>query len=245
MRRTPDDAVNDIAAIPEDHVYFLDDEMFVDADRAREIAQRLLERGVRKQYMSWARADTIVKHPDLFKLWKQAGLCLVYVGLESMEPDILLEYNKKTSPDINRQAVAILRELDIGLHASLMCNPDFMEEDFDKVRRAVKAVAPAEVSFTVFSPSPGTDLWKKYRGEFCCPDPHAFYDGMHTLLPTKMPLKKFYRKLASLWLLGALSNPLLRNKIKVPLKDWIKFFYHGFWYGCSLQFIYMDYERRQ
>jgi radical SAM superfamily enzyme YgiQ (UPF0313 family) len=245
VRRTPEDAVNDIAAIPEDHVYFLDDEMFIDANRAGEIARRLLERGVLKHYTSWARADTIVKHPELFKLWKEAGLSLVYVGLESMRPDILLEYNKKTSPEINQQAVAILRELDIGLHASLMLNPDYTEEDIDLVRQAVKAVAPAEVSFTVFSPSPGTDLWKKHRGEFCCPDPHAFYDGMHTLLPTKMPMKKFYRKLASLWLLGALSNPLLRNKVKVPLKDWIKFFYYGFWYGCSLQFIYLDYGKRR
>lgn len=245
VRRTPNDAVNDIAAIPEDHVYFLDDEMFIDSKRAIEIAQRLLERGVRKHYISWARADTIVKHPQMFKLWKEAGLSLVYVGLESMEPENLKDYNKATSPEVNRQAVAILRELDIGLHASLMLNPDFTEKDFVNVRRAIKAVAPAEMSFTVFSPPPGTDLWKKHRADFCCPDPHAFYDGMHTLLPTKLPLKKFYRNLASLWLLAAFNNPLLRNKVKVPLMDWFRFFYYGFWYGCSLQFLYLDYHRLQ
>src|ERR1035438_3906938 len=87
MRRTPEDAVNEIVAIPEDHVYFLDDEMFIDAERVTKIAQLLLARGVRKHYVSWARADTIVKHPDVFKLWKEAGLTLIYVGLESMEPD--------------------------------------------------------------------------------------------------------------------------------------------------------------
>ena len=110
MRRTPEDAVNEIAAIPEDHVYFLDDEMFIDAERVTEIARRLLERGVRKHYVSWARADTIVKHPEVFKLWKEAGLTLIYVGLESMEPDNLQDYNKQVSPEVNRQAVAILRE---------------------------------------------------------------------------------------------------------------------------------------
>ena len=41
------------------------------------------------------------------------------------------------------------------------------------------------------------------------------------------------------------SNPLLRNQVKVPLKDRIKFFYYGFWYGCSLQFIYLDYRERR
>jgi hypothetical protein len=97
------------------------------------------------------------------------------------------------------------------------------------------------MSFTVFSPPPGTELWKKHRAEFCCPDPYAFYDGMHTLLRTKMPLKKFYRQLAGLWLCAARNSPLLRNKVKVPLRDRIRFFYSGFWYGCSVQHIYRDY----
>jgi radical SAM superfamily enzyme YgiQ (UPF0313 family) len=241
VRRTPEDAVNEIVSIPEEHVYFLDDEMFIDTERATRIAELLRERGVRKQYVSWARADTIVKHPEVFKLWKGVGLTLVYVGLESMEPDNLQDYNKHVSPEVNRQAVAILHDLDIGLHASLMVNPDFTEADFAKVRRAINAVAPAEMSFTVFSPPPGTELWKKHRAEFCCPDPYGFYDGMHTLLPTKMPLKKFYRQLSMLWLCAARNSPLIRNKVKVPLKDRVRFFYRGFWYGCSVQNIYRDY----
>jgi hypothetical protein len=158
-----------------------------------------------------------------------------------MEPDNLQDYNKHVSPEVNRQAIAILRSLDIGLHASLMVNPDFTEADFAKVRRAINVVGPAEMSFTVFSPPPGTELWKKHRAEFCCPDPYAFYDGMHTLLRTKMPLKKFYRQLAMLWLCAARNSPLLRNKVKVPLRDRIRFFYSGFWYGCSVQHIYRDY----
>jgi radical SAM superfamily enzyme YgiQ (UPF0313 family) len=241
VRRAPEDAVNEIVAIPEDHVYFLDDEMFIDAERATQIARLLLARRVHKHYVSWSRADTIVKHPEVFKLWKEAGLTLIYVGLESMEPDNLQDYNKHVSPEVNRQAIAILRSLDIGLHASLMVNPDFTEADFAKVRRAIDTVAPAEMSFTVFSPPPGTELWKKHRAEFCCPDPYAFYDGMHTLLPTTMPLKKFYRSLTMLWLCAARNSPFLRNKVKVPLKDRVRFFYSGFWYGCSVQHIYRDY----
>lgn len=243
LRRTPEDVVNELATIPEEHVYFVDDEMFIDTKRAMAIARLLIERGVRKKYVSWARADTIVKHRDMFALWKQAGLSLVYVGLESMESENLADYNKALSPEVNKQAIAILQELSIGLHASLMVNPDFTKADFEKVHRAIKAVAPAELSFTVFSPPPGTDIWKKHRAEFCCPDPHAFYDGMHTLLPTRMPLKKFYRSFAFLWLLAARHNPLVRTGVKIPIKDWARFLCYGFLYGFSLQHIYLDYPR--
>ena len=67
------------------------------------------EQGVRKSYVSWARADTIVRHPEVFRLWKEAGLTMIYVGLESMDADNLRDYNKAVTPDVNRQAIAILR----------------------------------------------------------------------------------------------------------------------------------------
>jgi len=242
IRQTPETVVQEIVDIPEDHIYFVDDEMFIDARRATAIAELLRERGVRKKYVSWARADTIVRHPEMFKLWKQVGLSLLYVGLESMEPENLTDYNKGVSADVNQQAVDLLRELGIGLHAALMVNPDFTAEDFLKVRKTVERVAPAEISFTVFSPPPGTDLWKKHRADFICPDPHAFYDCMHTLLPTRVPLKLFYRYLSLLWLFSSRHNPWRKNKVKAPLKDLARFLYHGMRYGWSVRNIYKDYR---
>jgi radical SAM superfamily enzyme YgiQ (UPF0313 family) len=241
LRRTPEDVVNEIARIREDHIYFVDDEMFIDTQRAAKIAQLLLDRNVRKHYISWTRADTVANHPDLFKLWRRAGLSLVYVGLESMEPENLADYHKGTSPDLNRRAIQVLRDLGIGLHASLMVNPDFTEEDFVKVERTVEYVLPAEVSFTVFSPPPGTDLWKQTEARFICRDPHAFYDCMHTLLPTRLPLRRFYRNMALLWLLGARNNPWRRNKVKVPLGDLLRFLAMGASYCWSIRNIYKDY----
>ena len=243
LRQTPEAVVREIVDIPEDHIYFVDDEMFIDARRATAIAELLRERGVHKHYISWARADTIVKHPKMFRLWKQVGLSLLYVGLESMEQENLADYNKGLSADVNRQAVELLRELGIGLHAALMVNPDFTAEDFLKVRRTAEQVAPAEVSFTVFSPPPGTDLWKKYRADFICPDPHAFYDCMHTLLPTRVPLKTFYRYLSLLWLFSSRHNHWRMNKVKAPLRDMARFMYHGMRYGWSVRNIYKDYQR--
>jgi radical SAM superfamily enzyme YgiQ (UPF0313 family) len=245
IRQTPEAVVQEIVDIPEDHIYFVDDEMFIDAHRATAIAELLIERGVHKKYISWARADTIVKNPEMFKLWKQVGLSLLYVGLESMEPENLTDYNKGVSADENQQAVDLLRELGIGLHAALMVNPEFTAEDFLKVRKTVEKVAPAEISFTVFSPPPGTDLWKKHRADFICPDPHAFYDCMHTLLPTRVPLKLFYRYLSLLWLFSSRYNPWRKNKVKAPLRDLARFMYHGMRYGWSVRNIYKDYQGQQ
>jgi radical SAM superfamily enzyme YgiQ (UPF0313 family) len=238
----PEAVVADIAAVPEDHIYFVDDEMFVNARRTEAIAQLLLQRGIRKKYVSWARADTVCRSPELFRLWKQVGLSLLYVGLESMEAEQLEGYHKGVDPETNRRAVRILRELGIGLHAALMVRPDFTDADFLALRRAVAAVTPAEVSFTVFSPPPGTPLWEQHRQQFICPDPYAFYDCMHTLLPTRLPLKRFYSHFALLWLFAVRNNPWRRNRVRVPLRDFCRFMVRGAQYGWALRRIYRDYQ---
>ena len=240
LQREPEDVVAEIAAVPEDHIYFVDDEMFINAARAETMARLLLERGVRKHYISWARSDTIVRHPDLFRLWKQAGLEVVYVGMESMEEQNLAEYRKGYAPDVNRQAVAILRDLGIILHAALMVNPDFTAEDFLKVRRSIEAVAPAEVSFTVFSPPPGTPLWAQYKDRYICPDPYAFYDCMHTLLPTRVPLATFYRYFSLLYLFGFRHNPWRARDIRAPWRDVAHMVVSGIRCGDALRTIYRN-----
>lgn len=243
LQRTPEDVVDEIAAVMEDHLYFVDDEMFINAERAEAIARLLLERGIRKHYVSWARSDTICRHAGLFRLWRQVGLEVLYVGLESMENKNLDDYHKGVEPEVNRKAVAILRELDIILHAALMVNSDFIAEDFLKVQRTIKEISPAEVSFTVFSPPPGTPLWQQYQHAFICKDPCSFYDCMHTILPTKLPLNTFYRYFSLLYLFGFRQNPWRKRRIRAPFRDIVRMFVSGAQCGYALRTIYKDYDK--
>lgn len=241
IQREPEDVVAEIASIPEDYIYFVDDEMFINPTRAEAIARLLLERGIRKQYISWARSDTICEHPDLFRLWHQAGLQVLYVGLESMEDEALKGFNKGVNASTNRQAVEVLREIGIVLHSAMIVNPDFTKEDFLKLHRTIAFLAPAEMSFTVLSPSPGTAYWHETRDRFIPPDPYAFYDCMHTLLPTRLPLPVFYRYFAILYLQGFRRNPWRAHHIRVPGRDVIRLMWNGMRTGMALHRLHRDY----
>jgi hopanoid C-3 methylase len=240
LQRTPEDVVNEIAALTEKYIYFLDDEMFLNDQRCLKIAELLLARGIKKEYVSWARSDTIVKHPEVFKLWKQAGLRTVYVGLESMDEERLLEYKKLLPVETNHKAIAILKEIGITLHAAFIVHPDFTEDDFKRLEKVVLSLCPSEIAFTVLSPSPGTTFWQENKQRFIC-DPYYYYDCMHTILPTRLPLKKFYRHFSRLTELALRFNPLRVNKIKVPFKDFIRAIVGGTKYIIALQLIYRDY----
>lgn len=241
LQRTPEDVVDEISKLQEDHIYFVDDENFINGDRMARIAQLLIDRGIKKKYISWARSDTIVRRPDVFKLWKQAGLSMVYVGLEAMTGERLEKLNKRTTVENNKKAVAILKELGITLHASFMLDPDFSEEDFAGLKKEVKKVCPAEVTFTVFSPSPGTEMWEKHKNDYI-KDPYVYYDCMHTIFPTRLPLRKFYQRFSELYGIAFQSNPLRLNKVRFPLKELITIINRGFKYVFALRKLYKEYE---
>lgn len=243
LQRSPEEVVDELASLPQRCVYFVDDEMFINANRTRRIADLLIERGVRKEYISWARSDTICRHPDLFRRWREAGLKLLYVGLESMEPELLRKYNKGATAETNRRAVEVLREIGVGLHAALMVDPAFDREDFVALRRTLENLLPSEVSFTVYSPSPGTKAWDEHRERFISPDPYAFYDCMHTLLPTKLPLNEFYRYFSLLYLFAFRGNPWRANKVRAPVRDVVRMLAKGARCGYALRHIYRDYPR--
>ena len=244
MQRTPEDVVDEIEALDQDYIYFVDDEMFINAKRVKVIADLLKERGVKKRYISWARSDTICANRELFKQWKEIGLSTLYVGMESMEKEALEGFNKGYEPDTNRKAVNILKELDICLHAAFMVRPEFEEKDFINLRKTVESIGVAEVTFTVFSPPPGTALWSEHKDNFIVDDPYYFYDCMHTIMPLTLPMNKFYRYFSLLSLFALRNNPWRRRKIKAPLKDMFRMAIAGFKYGHALRNIYKDYPVR-
>lgn len=245
IQRSPQDVVDEIATLPQEYIYFVDDEMFINAKRCREMAELLKERGIRKKYISWARSDTICDNRELFKLWKEVGLETLYIGIESLEEANLDFYNKKIDPSVNLKAVGILRDLKIGLHAALMVNPDFETEDFLKIRKAIDILSPAEITFTVFSPPPGTELYQQHKGNYLFDNPYLYYDCMHTILPTKLPMKQFYRYFSLLYLFAFRKNPWKAHKIKAPLRDIVRLLYAGSRCGWELHNLYRTYDKKR
>jgi len=53
--------------------------------------------------------------------------------------------------------------------------------------------------FTVLTPLPGTDLYDQNYGRFAIRD-YDFFDFTHSILPTRLPRKEFYRLYAQLYI---------------------------------------------
>jgi anaerobic magnesium-protoporphyrin IX monomethyl ester cyclase len=100
-----------------------------------------LERAGLSDRIAWkisCRTDEV--SPDLFKELKDVGLCLVYLGIESGDPEGLQNMNKLLTVEHNVRAVKILNDLDIpydfgfmlfdpwSTFKSIRTNIDFLKE---------------------------------------------------------------------------------------------------------------------
>ncbi len=75
--------VRDIQLLGETPVIRLvDANTFGQPHLAAELAEAIALAGIRKQFFADVRSDTVVRHPDLFRRWKEIGLRSVVIGLE-------------------------------------------------------------------------------------------------------------------------------------------------------------------
>ena len=234
--------VEEIAALPNEHVYFCDDETFLNENHARELAEALESAGVKKRYFAWARTTTVKRSPELFELWRRVGLDAVFLGFEAVTDEALKDIDKRASVADNERAHAALREMGIAVQIGFMVNAGFTADDFAQLDAYVRALPPAQVTFTVFTPSPGSPSWHDEHEQYVC-DPFALHDCMHPLTPTKLPLREFYRRFAALSTSGSGCNPLRASNARFPFREIPRIIMAVSTYARALRRAWRDYPQ--
>lgn len=198
-QRCAESIVKELEVIEEKYIDFADDNTLHNPERAREIYELIKERGIKKIYKTYARADSVAKYPDVIEKWKEIGMELVLVGFEAFRDEELKTRNKKTNVKINEDAIHILQQNDIEIAAYFLVDPQFDEKDFNKLSEYVEKMGLTHPVFTILTPFPGTDLYHKRYNEFITYN-YEHFDFFHTIFPTKLPLKEFYQHFVNLYL---------------------------------------------
>lgn len=193
LKRQPEKVVEELAAIEEPFVFFADDESLVDAPRMERLAELIKQAGIKKRYFLYGRSDTIARNPELLAQWREIGLERVFVGLEFCTDEDLQFIHKGSTVGDNEQAVRILHDLDIELYASFIVRPEFTCEDFAFFRQYCRGLGLSFPTFAVLTPLPGTDFYEEVKDRMLTHD-YDFFDFIHTLVPTHLPLDQFYQE---------------------------------------------------
>ena len=198
--RSPESIVNELEQITSEDVYIVDDIFLINKSRLRRLADLMKEKNIRKKFLVYARADFIAENEDVIEEWAGLGLHAVFIGLEAATNSELDSMNKESSVDYNRAAVAMLTKYKIDTYGSLIPNPDYSIEDWERLWNFIEETGLYYVNISPLTPLPGTVIWDLYKDRVSVPrEAHGLWDLSHAVLPTKMPLKEYYRNLLKLY----------------------------------------------
>ncbi|MCX5683380.1 MAG: cobalamin-dependent protein [Planctomycetota bacterium] len=179
-------------------ISFVDDNFLANVPRAHKIADIIRERGIKKEFGMQARTDTISKHPDLLKKWREIGLETVLIGFESASQEKLDSVAKGATVEQNERAMDLLNSLGVLMWGAFIVDPQFTHEDFKQLKTYREEKSIIYPQFTILTPLPGTDLYRDRYNELVTHD-YRLFDALHAVLPTRLPREEFYKEFAGLY----------------------------------------------
>ena len=191
-----------------DVVGFVDDEFWVDGRRSLELADRISAKprdwgGKARRYFAQVRISDIRRTPELVARWGRAGMKVLLLGIESHKQDEVDSlHNKRTNLAHADFALRTMREHGVEAWGCFIVNPEWEEQDFDDLAEFVVRHDIAFPQFTVLTPLPGTRLTDRLvaSGKLELSKlQFPLLDFLHAAVPTRLPLRRFYEKVAQLY----------------------------------------------
>ncbi|HEU5094835.1 MAG TPA: hopanoid C-3 methylase HpnR [Reyranella sp.] len=183
----------DLARLREPGVFIVDDVAFIHAEHGHAIADEVEKRRIRKKYYLETRCDVLLKNKEVFARWKKLGLSYMFLGVEAIDEEGLRRHRKRVSLGKSFEALDYARSLGIAVAVNIIADPGWDEARFDAVREWATSV-PEIVHLTVNTPYPGTETWTTDARSLATRN-YKLFDVQHAVLPTRLPLRKFYEEL--------------------------------------------------
>lgn len=204
--RSAESIANELEQIESEHVYIVDDIFLIHPSRLDELDKLLNEKGIRKKYLVYARADFVSQHEEIIARWAALGLSAVFIGLEAATDAELVGMDKMATVDHNQRAIAVLQKYGVDIYGSLITQPDYVAEDWKRLKRFIDENKLYFLNVSPLTPMPGTLIWEQYRDRLTVSRrAHGLWDLSHMLVETRQPLKQYYRSLLGVYLHACLS----------------------------------------
>ena len=203
LRRDIHQVVDEIATIREQFVFLVDDEAFINGRRMRALAQALREAGIRKRFFAYCRMDSLVRHREVLREWREIGLERLFVGVDAFTEKDLDEYRKGMSLALIEEGFSVARALGIEIFAQFVVNTDYTRRDFQRLVRFIEHHRIHYPSFTVLTPIPGTELLSTFDAVTAC-QPNGrpnwdLFDCQNAVTRTRLPPAEFRREYQNLY----------------------------------------------
>ncbi|MGH9398750.1 MAG: B12-binding domain-containing radical SAM protein [Thermoanaerobaculia bacterium] len=209
--------VDDLAAVG-DSVFIADDLFWNHSARSLELAEALKKRGVKKRWLLvQTRTDLVCRHPELLEAWRPLAKDFdIFFGLEAASDDQLAHIVKDTGVAASIEAARIARSMGYGVTGNFLVDPDWNEWRFRQLWDFVKAHGFQRAGYTILTPLPGTDLYRK-AAPLLEGQPWFKYDMHHVLWEPRLGAGRFFELYAETW-----RRSILNTSGEKSWLDWMR-----------------------
>jgi len=171
--RPVDEVLDEIETIPDERLFFVDDNLIGytkdSANRAIRLFKGMIDRGIKKDWYCQASLN-IADNEEVLKYAAESGCRMILIGIESEKVDQLQETNKKMNikigvdhyeeafQRIHKHGISVLGALVFGLDS------DSLEDIKNRTKFAIESGIDA-MQATIVTPLPGTSLFKRLEKE--------------------------------------------------------------------------------
>ena len=197
--RSIDAVCRDFASVG-DEIFVADDLFWHHPSRSLELATELKRRGIRKRWvLVQSRVDLVARHPDLLEAWRPIARDFdIFFGLEAATDQGLKALTKDATVDETGQGVDVARRLGYGVTGNFVIDPEWGEQDFERLWAFVERHALFQAGFTILTPLPGTDYFEKMR-PMLRPRKWSDFDMHHLLWQPTLGAERFFELYCETW----------------------------------------------
>lgn len=178
-----------IQALEKQVVFITDDNITCNINHFRRLCKIIKQNGFdNMQFAVQVTAAGIANNPKLVSEMADANFKFVFVGFESMLPDVLKQMKKPTSPNINRKAAKLLNQHAMSIVAGCIVGyPDDTKKSIKQSCKLVRKLKPDIFYSQLLTPFPKTKLRQELKNEGLIVnlDNYQTYDGMSCNIRTR------------------------------------------------------------
>ena len=169
-------------------IFFGDDIFAANRARTGRLLERLLSEGVKMpRWFAQVRVET-AQDRELLRLMKRANCAMVFIGLESVNDETLRLFNKHSTLEKNRKAVAAFKDAGIRVHGMFVLGSDAdTPETLCETLKFAKEARLTTTQFFALTAVPGPPLTRRLAEEkriFAWGDWQLF-DAQHAVVCSK------------------------------------------------------------
>jgi hopanoid C-3 methylase len=201
------------------NVFVVDDLFFYPPERSLELARRLKQRNIHKDWiLVQTRLDTVARHPEVVEAWRGLAEHIdLFFGFEAPSDVQLSGLVKDMSIESAVEGVRVARYFDCGVTGNFVVDPDWGESEFSAMWSMVDRLQLSRLGYTILTPLPGTPLFDRVQTRIVERD-WSKWDMHHLLYEPRLGRQRFFELFVECWR----RNVLSANRALPRLSRWIR-----------------------